>query len=180
VTRPIASICCSPPESWEPRVRFRRRGSGTARRRVGSPTDGRSVLKTVSFDAAEGGPTERTYRAKYGDLGEGRRSVPAEFIEHQANPSKGVRLARTPRGRTSIVVRSPASAPRSRSHSLSVHAATHDQRTQLGAEAVGTPERVYELFPRLADRKRNGGSPALWRRQQMLAIGRALLLNRGC
>jgi branched-chain amino acid transport system ATP-binding protein len=46
-----------------------------------------------------------------------------------------------------------------------------------GAEGRWTPERVYELFPRLAERKRNGGSQLSGGEQQMLAIGRALLLN---
>ena len=46
-----------------------------------------------------------------------------------------------------------------------------------GAGARWTPERVYELFPRLAERKRNGGSQLSGGEQQMLAIGRALLLN---
>lgn len=36
---------------------------------------------------------------------------------------------------------------------------------------------VYELFPRLAERKRNGGSELSGGEQQMLAIGRALLSN---
>jgi len=36
---------------------------------------------------------------------------------------------------------------------------------------------VYELFPRLAQRKRNGGSELSGGEQQMLAIGRALLSN---
>ena len=40
-----------------------------------------------------------------------------------------------------------------------------------------TPERVYELFPRLAERKRNGGAELSGGEQQMLAIGRALLKN---
>jgi branched-chain amino acid transport system ATP-binding protein len=40
-----------------------------------------------------------------------------------------------------------------------------------------TPERVYELFPRLAERKRNGGAQLSGGEQQMLAIGRALLTN---
>jgi branched-chain amino acid transport system ATP-binding protein len=40
-----------------------------------------------------------------------------------------------------------------------------------------TPERVYELFPRLAERKRNGAAALSGGEQQMLAIGRALLLN---
>ena len=37
--------------------------------------------------------------------------------------------------------------------------------------------RVYELFPRLAERKRNGGAQLSGGEQQMLAIGRALLTN---
>jgi branched-chain amino acid transport system ATP-binding protein len=40
-----------------------------------------------------------------------------------------------------------------------------------------TPERVYELFPRLAERRRNGGAQLSGGEQQMLAIGRALLGN---
>ena len=40
-----------------------------------------------------------------------------------------------------------------------------------------TIERVYELFPRLAERKRNGGAELSGGEQQMLAIGRALLGN---
>jgi branched-chain amino acid transport system ATP-binding protein len=40
-----------------------------------------------------------------------------------------------------------------------------------------TPARVYELFPRLAQRKRNGGAQLSGGEQQMLAIGRALLTN---
>jgi len=38
-------------------------------------------------------------------------------------------------------------------------------------------ERVYDLFPRLAERKRNGGAELSGGEQQMLAIGRALLGN---
>ena len=40
-----------------------------------------------------------------------------------------------------------------------------------------TPDRVYDLFPRLAERKRNGGAQLSGGEQQMLAIGRALLTN---
>lgn len=40
-----------------------------------------------------------------------------------------------------------------------------------------TIDRVYELFPRLAERKRNGGAQLSGGEQQMLAIARALLLN---
>jgi branched-chain amino acid transport system ATP-binding protein len=40
-----------------------------------------------------------------------------------------------------------------------------------------TVDAVYELFPRLAERKRNGGAQLSGGEQQMLAIGRALLTN---
>jgi branched-chain amino acid transport system ATP-binding protein len=40
-----------------------------------------------------------------------------------------------------------------------------------------TIDRVYEMFPRLAERKRNGGAQLSGGEQQMLAIGRALLTN---
>jgi branched-chain amino acid transport system ATP-binding protein len=40
-----------------------------------------------------------------------------------------------------------------------------------------TAERVYELFPRLAERKANRGRQLSGGEQEMLSIGRALLLN---
>jgi branched-chain amino acid transport system ATP-binding protein len=40
-----------------------------------------------------------------------------------------------------------------------------------------TPEAVYELFPRLAERKNNMGNQLSGGEQQMLAIGRALVTN---
>jgi branched-chain amino acid transport system ATP-binding protein len=40
-----------------------------------------------------------------------------------------------------------------------------------------TPERVYDLFPRLAERRKNDATQLSGGEQQMLAIGRALLLN---
>ncbi len=45
------------------------------------------------------------------------------------------------------------------------------------ATAAGRSTRVYELFPRLAERKRNGGAQLSGGEQQMLAIGRALVTN---
>ena len=44
-------------------------------------------------------------------------------------------------------------------------------------ESRWTVQRVYELFPRLAERKGNGGMQLSGGEQQMLAIGRALLTN---
>ena len=46
-----------------------------------------------------------------------------------------------------------------------------------GGDRRWTVERVYELFPRLAERRRNGGAQLSGGEQQMLAIGRALLTN---
>jgi branched-chain amino acid transport system ATP-binding protein len=40
-----------------------------------------------------------------------------------------------------------------------------------------TLERVFELFPRLAERRRNGGHQLSGGEQQMLTIGRALMTN---
>ena len=45
------------------------------------------------------------------------------------------------------------------------------------SSAAWTPKRVYELFPRLAERKGIGGAQLSGGEQQMLAIGRALLTN---
>ena len=46
-----------------------------------------------------------------------------------------------------------------------------------GSGGGWTKDRVYELFPRLADRRKNGGAQLSGGEQQMLAIGRALLGN---
>src|SRR3954452_5313517 len=46
-----------------------------------------------------------------------------------------------------------------------------------GGSKRWTISRVYELFPRLAERRRNGGAQLSGGEQQMLAIGRALLTN---
>lgn len=54
-----------------------------------------------------------------------------------------------------------------------------DEHLQLVARKGGawTVERIYSIFPRLAERKSNGGGQLSGGEQQMLAIGRALLLN---
>jgi branched-chain amino acid transport system ATP-binding protein len=46
-----------------------------------------------------------------------------------------------------------------------------------GSAPPWTPQRVYEMFPRLAERKSNLGTQLSGGEQQMLAIGRALVLN---
>ncbi len=59
--------------------------------------------------------------------------------------------------------------------SLSVH--EHLTLVSQGRRARWTIERVYETFPRLAERRRNGGTELSGGEQQMLAIARALLMN---
>jgi branched-chain amino acid transport system ATP-binding protein len=61
---------------------------------------------------------------------------------------------------------------------------TVDQHLRIAARGASsnarsewTRERVYEVFPRLGERKRNGGAQLSGGEQQMLAIGRALVTN---
>ncbi|WP_296573153.1 ABC transporter permease [Phreatobacter sp.] len=58
--------------------------------------------------------------------------------------------------------------------SLTVH-----EHLRLMSKPKGrwTPERIYEVFPRLAERRNNGGAQLSGGEQQMLAISRALLMN---
>lgn len=53
----------------------------------------------------------------------------------------------------------------------------HLRLMQRGKRGAWTPERIYEAFPRLAERRNNGGGQLSGGEQQMLAISRALLLN---
>ena len=56
-----------------------------------------------------------------------------------------------------------------------------DEHLRLASKSARTGawtvQRVYDLFPRLAERRRNGGAQLSGGEQQMLAIARALLLN---
>ena len=54
---------------------------------------------------------------------------------------------------------------------------TVDETLRLVADKKRDVDRVYAMFPRLAERKSNGGAQLSGGEQQMLAIGRALLLN---
>jgi uncharacterized protein (UPF0261 family)/ABC-type branched-subunit amino acid transport system ATPase component len=58
---------------------------------------------------------------------------------------------------------------------------TVDEHLRLASQTARrgewTVERVYQVFPRLAERKNNGGAQLSGGEQQMLAIGRALLFN---
>ena len=79
------------------------------------------------------------------------------------------------RGTASATSRRAGGSSR-RSPSTSTCGSPRGARPARSGEAW-TRERVYELFPRLAERKRNGGAQLSGGEQQMLAIGRALLTN---
>ena len=53
----------------------------------------------------------------------------------------------------------------------------HLQIVGVSGKADWTPERVYELFPRLAERKNVSGTSLSGGEQEMLSISRALLTN---
>ncbi len=54
-----------------------------------------------------------------------------------------------------------------------------DENLKVPLQRAGpwTSERIYQLFPRLAERKQNRGRQLSGGEQEMLSIGRALLLN---
>lgn len=53
----------------------------------------------------------------------------------------------------------------------------HENMTAVARPGAWTPERAYELFPRLAERRGNLGTQLSGGEQQMLAMARALVLN---
>jgi branched-chain amino acid transport system ATP-binding protein len=53
----------------------------------------------------------------------------------------------------------------------------HLEIVGAASKAEWTPDRVYELFPRLAERKNVSGTSLSGGEQEMLSIGRALLTN---
>ncbi|WP_096667828.1 ABC transporter ATP-binding protein [Polaromonas sp. AET17H-212] len=53
----------------------------------------------------------------------------------------------------------------------------HENLTAVARPGRWTPDRVYEMFPRLGERKGNLGTQLSGGEQQMLAVGRALVLN---
>jgi branched-chain amino acid transport system ATP-binding protein len=58
-------------------------------------------------------------------------------------------------------------------HSLSVL----ENLTAVARPGAWTPQRVFKMFPRLAERQNNMGNQLSGGEQQMLAIGRALVIN---
>ncbi len=53
----------------------------------------------------------------------------------------------------------------------------HENLTAVARPGAWTPDRAYDMFPRLAERKGNLGTQLSGGEQQMLAVARALVLN---
>ena len=53
----------------------------------------------------------------------------------------------------------------------------HENLTAVARKGSWTPDKTYELFPRLAERRANYGGQLSGGEQQMLAVARALVLN---
>ncbi|MFN3276067.1 MAG: ABC transporter ATP-binding protein [Paracoccus sp. (in: a-proteobacteria)] len=82
----------------------------------------------------------------------------------------GLKPNRVARGGIAIVPQGRRCFP-----SLSVD--EHLRLVSQGRDVPWTIERAYDTFPRLAERRRNGGHQLSGGEQQMLAICRALLMN---
>ena len=93
----------------------------------------------------------------------------------RARSSSAASRTRSP-GTASATSRRAVASSR-RSPSTSTCGSPRGARPARRRAASGRAERVYELFPRLAERKRNGGAQLSGGEQQMLAIGRALVTN---
>ena len=76
-----------------------------------------------------------------------------------------------------VARRGIALVPQGRRTFPSLSVDEHLRLVSQGRDAAWTIERVYETFPRLAERRGNGGTQLSGGEQQMLAIARALLLN---
>ena len=76
-----------------------------------------------------------------------------------------------------IARRGVALVPQGRRTFPSLTVDEHLRLVSQGRDASWNIARVYETFPRLAERRRNGGTELSGGEQQMLAISRALLMN---
>lgn len=76
-----------------------------------------------------------------------------------------------------IARRGVALVPQGRRTFPSLSVDEHLRLVCQGRDARWNIARIYETFPRLAERRRNGGTELSGGEQQMLAISRALLMN---
>jgi branched-chain amino acid transport system ATP-binding protein len=76
-----------------------------------------------------------------------------------------------------IARRGIALVPQGRRTFPSLSVDEHLRLVSQGRDARWNIDRIYTTFPRLAERRRNGGTELSGGEQQMLAISRALLMN---
>ena len=76
-----------------------------------------------------------------------------------------------------VVQRGVGYVPQGRRIWPSLSVDEHLRLVAKGGKGGWTIERIYETFPRLAERRRNGGAELSGGEQQMLAISRSLLAN---
>ena len=118
--------------------------------------------------------------ALIGRNGMGKSTLCAALVGLLAHASGSVKLeGRELLGRPAYKVASAGIGfvPQGRRLFQSLTVDEHLQIVGAKSSAAWTPKRVYELFPRLADRKQVSGTSLSGGEQQMLAIGRALMSN---
>jgi branched-chain amino acid transport system ATP-binding protein len=140
---------------------------------------GAQVLEDVSFTMARGsiaivgrnGMGKTTLCNAIMGISPPRATGSIRFEEHELVGEQSHNIAR----------RGIGYVPQGRRLFPSLTVDQHLRIASRGAAASGggewTRERVYDLFPRLAERRRNGGAQLSGGEQQMLAIGRALVTN---
>jgi branched-chain amino acid transport system ATP-binding protein len=131
------------------------------------------VLEDVGFSLAERGTL-----AVLGRNGVGKTTLLATIMGHTTFHSGGIELAGRPVAGLPVYERCRLGigyVPQAREifPSLTVE----ENLVIAGRRGRWTLERVYELFPRLAERRSHMGNQISGGEQQMLAIGRALMGN---
>jgi branched-chain amino acid transport system ATP-binding protein len=131
------------------------------------------VLNDISFELAEGQTL-----ALLGRNGTGKTTLINTLAGATRQHAGSIALAGAPLHTLASHQRAAAGigwVPQERNifKSLTVH----ENLTAVARPGRWAPARVYEMFPRLAERKSNLGTQLSGGEQQMLAVGRALVVN---
>jgi branched-chain amino acid transport system ATP-binding protein len=131
------------------------------------------VLEDIDLTLSENGAL-----AVLGRNGVGKTTLLATIMGHTTLHSGRIMLRETPIERMPVFARSRAGigyVPQTRE----IFPSLNVMENLMVAQRPGpwTLERVYDLFPRLAERRGNMGNQISGGEQQMLAIGRALMGN---
>lgn len=146
--------------------------------RVDSGWGETQVLSNISFSLPEGETL-----AILGRNGVGKTTLLSTIVGRAVLKGGDIRYAGQSLGRTAKYMRARSGiglVPQEREvfRSLSVHEnLTVAAQTRDGDAAGWTTERVYDLFPRLKERRGNMGNQLSGGEQQMLSIARALMGN---